>query len=58
MELDGSEYEYQLDEENRTPMIVFQRYRVWIMLLALLVLPVLAVVGMRYYIRRRNQLQQ
>jgi hypothetical protein len=53
--LDDSEFDYQLDEENRTPMMVLQRYRIWVILLGLLIAPVLLVFGLRYYYRFRSR---
>jgi len=53
--LDDSEFDYQLDEENRTPMMILQRYRIWVILRGLLTAPVLLVFGLRYYYRMRGR---
>ncbi|HLP96866.1 MAG TPA: hypothetical protein VK149_00330 [Sideroxyarcus sp.] len=56
--LDDPDNDYQLDEQNRGAVLVFQHYRVWFVLLGLLLLPVALVLGLRYYFRRQSRPQE
>lgn len=51
---DDPDGELELDEENRGIKLFFHHYRIWIIVIGVLMLPVLAVIGLRLYYRRRN----
>lgn len=53
---DDPDGELELDEENRGIKLFFHHYRIWIIGVGVLMLPVLAVIGLRLYYRRRNLL--
>ncbi len=44
----------ELDEQNRGIKLFFHHYRIWLIVLGVLMLPVLAMLGLRLYYRRRN----
>lgn len=51
---DDPDGDLELDEENRGIKLFFHHYRIWIIVVCVLLLPVLAVLGLRLYYRRRN----
>ncbi len=53
--LNDPDNDYELDEQNRSAILIFQHYRVWFVILGLLALPVLLLLGFRLYFRRKNQ---
>lgn len=55
--LNDPDNDYELDEQNRSAILIFQHYRVWFVILGLLALPVLLLLGFRWYFRRKNQAQ-
>lgn len=55
--LDDPQNDWQLDEQNRGVRTFMQRYRSWFILLGVLLLPVLAVFGLRWYFRNRQQIK-
>jgi hypothetical protein len=55
--LDDPQNDWQLDEQNRGVRTFMQRYRSWFILLGVLLLPVLAVFGLRWYFRSRQQIK-
>jgi hypothetical protein len=52
--LDSPENDWQLDEQNRGVLTVMQRYRIWFIVLGLILVPVSAVFGLRWYYRKRQ----
>ena len=54
VDLDDPDGKIELDEQNRGVLLFFHHYRIWIIVLCILMLPVLAILGLRLYYRRRN----
>lgn len=54
VDMDDPDGALELDEQNRGVKLFFHHYRVWIIVFCVLMLPVLAVLGLRLYYRRRN----
>lgn len=52
--LDDPENDWQLDEQNRGVLTFMQRYRTWFIVLGVLLLPVLLVLGLRWYYRNKQ----
>ncbi|MDD5384413.1 MAG: cellulose biosynthesis cyclic di-GMP-binding regulatory protein BcsB [Gallionella sp.] len=52
--LDDPENDWQLDEQNRGVLTFMQRYRTWLIVLGLMLLPVVVVLGLRWYFRNRQ----
>lgn len=52
--LDDPENDWQLDEQNRGVLTFMQRYRTWFIILGLMLLPVVFVLGLRWYFRNRE----
>lgn len=54
IDLDDPENDWQLDEQNRGVLTFVQRYRTWLIVLGLMLLPVIIVLGLRWYFRNRE----
>ncbi len=54
VDLDDPDGDIELDEQNRSVLLFFHHYRIWIIVLCVLMLPVLAILGLRLYYRSRN----
>lgn len=54
VDLDDPDADIELDEENIGVKLFFHHYRIWIIVFCVLMLPVLAILGLRLYYRRRN----
>lgn len=52
--LDDPDNDWQLDEQNRGVLTFIQRYRTWLITLGLMLLPVIAVLGLRWHFRNRR----
>lgn len=52
--LDDPDNDMQLDEQNRGIKLFFHHYRIWFIVLGFLLMPVLVVLALRFYYRRRK----
>lgn len=52
--LGDPENDWQLDEQNRGVLNFMQRYRTWLIVLGLMLLPIVSVLGLRWYFRNRR----
>lgn len=52
--LDNPENDWQLDEQNRDVWVLVRRYQMWLIALGLILLPISAVLGLRWYYRKRQ----
>lgn len=52
--LDTPENDWELDEQNRGVWVLMRRYRMWLIAVGLLLLPISAVLGLRWYYRKRQ----
>jgi hypothetical protein len=52
--LDAPENDWQLDEQNRGVWVLMRRYRMWLIALGLILVPISAALGLRWYYRKRQ----
>ncbi|MDD5300580.1 MAG: hypothetical protein PHD65_08815 [Gallionella sp.] len=52
--LDDPDGDLELDEQNLGVKLFIHHYRTWIIVLVVLLLPVIAILGLRFYYSRRN----